>query len=1077
MKTKSQYSSIENYRIDLPQGHIEHRFLNRKSNADNKTFESQKKIFKKNKYNQYPTIEQEELKSNKIINNFNNNNLNNGKYFNKQKKGYFYRNFYNIEKNQTDGFKVIEDYDDYKGMNLKPFGQSTKENGNNNKENNYPSNYSYYEYKYFKKKKSVPMNLSNHNFFEANSNHSIFNSNEKNKNSLKTISLNKSHQIQPNEDYNNKTNNSPYTKKSDNNIFFNKIKKDKINSEADNKKRILILKNSYNIRNVPPFEQDKNNTYIKTISQPRTPILVPNNVPHSPIKKFSNGNYNQQTHNFINYNKREKNYPSLSIDKLTFNKYVSINPSHKKEYTYKKSLDKLEEKIHNITEPFILNSRKPPSTPKQVLKIKSFEKINTILDKNDKYNNNFTIAINDTNENKNIIKNMNFNGEIKPNQKNEKFYSKLLQRNKNNIKSEQNLSQEQKINKLKGIKNEDFKELKKITMPFNTITKNIIYKNKNNGIENKTNFQNKDKKISNIIIRNPNNYKDEYDYMKQVDNNKNDTYIEPKYKIKYIKESKNTEINDDKNKNRNIYLNNNEASRGKNEIYKKQIYLSSTDIKNNIKNDINIINKKSKKYFSNSNTNIFGHSSKSKSNDITFGNINNNLNKSLNNNKNNKNIQTVNNINKTKIENKINSYNKNKSYNFNISKKESDTEMKNKILNFSNLSKLNIDEPFKDSKQKFHRNLTELPRHLSRLDEVQKKSTKKKGKKFEEWEKLQYKGMRKKTYDARRLGKKNKFKKDQLNTSIDEQFSSTVYVKASEGFSLAGRNESGNKKTNQDTYVIEKNINGILNFNIFGVLDGHGDDGHFVSQFVNRYVIHRIKNHPLIKKLDEPKEIYNQLKSKGYEILSNIFIDADAQIQKEKFDSTRSGTTIVLVIQLEEKIICANTGDSRAIAIYDERKDDNLAHSKIFHLSYDCKPNLPNEKRRIYESGGVVEKAYYSDDEDDERIPFRVWAKDGDYPGLAMSRSIGDMDAKKVGVIPDPQFVEYTIDNHSKYLLICSDGIWEFMPNEQAMKIANKFYLRNDPKGLCHELSQESIKLWEEKEVVIDDITIVVVFF
>ena len=103
--------------------------------------------------------------------------------------------------------------------------------------------------------------------------------------------------------------------------------------------------------------------------------------------------------------------------------------------------------------------------------------------------------------------------------------------------------------------------------------------------------------------------------------------------------------------------------------------------------------------------------------------------------------------------------------------------------------------------------------------------------------------------------------------------------------------------------------------------------------------------------------------------------------------------------------------------------------------------------------------------------------QDGDYPGLAMSRSIGDMDAKKVGVIPDPQFVEYTIDNHSKYLLICSDGIWEFMPNEQAMKIANKFYLRNDPKGLCHELSQESIKLWEEKEVVIDDITIVVVFF
>ena len=43
------------------------------------------------------------------------------------------------------------------------------------------------------------------------------------------------------------------------------------------------------------------------------------------------------------------------------------------------------------------------------------------------------------------------------------------------------------------------------------------------------------------------------------------------------------------------------------------------------------------------------------------------------------------------------------------------------------------------------------------------------------------------------------------------------------------------------------------------------------------------------------------------------------QIQKEKFDFTRSGTTVVLIIQLEEHVICANTGDSRAIAVYDDK--------------------------------------------------------------------------------------------------------------------------------------------------------------
>ena len=106
-----------------------------------------------------------------------------------------------------------------------------------------------------------------------------------------------------------------------------------------------------------------------------------------------------------------------------------------------------------------------------------------------------------------------------------------------------------------------------------------------------------------------------------------------------------------------------------------------------------------------------------------------------------------------------------------------------------------------------------------------------------------------------------------------------------------------------------------------------------------------------------------------------------------------------------------------------------------------------------------------------------MWAKGEDYPGLAMSRSIGDTDAKKVGVIANPQIVEYSIDYYSKYLLICSDGIWEFITSEDAMYIGNKFYLRNDPIGLCHELSRKSIELWEEKDVVIDDITVLVVFF
>ena len=308
-----------------------------------------------------------------------------------------------------------------------------------------------------------------------------------------------------------------------------------------------------------------------------------------------------------------------------------------------------------------------------------------------------------------------------------------------------------------------------------------------------------------------------------------------------------------------------------------------------------------------------------------------------------------------------------------------------------------------------------------------------------------------------------------------KEFSQTTYIKNCEALCTGGRGDDGLPKINQDTYVLERNINGVLNFNIFGVLDGHGDYGHFASQFVKRYIINRIKSHPLIKGLDNPKEIYKNLTEKGYQIISNIYMDADIQIAKEKFNCEMSGTTCVLVIQLEEHLICANTGDSRAILVYSESPNDNLASSEVYNLSYDCKPDLPKEKKRIEECGGSVTQMM--DEGDIPCGPFRVWIRGEQYPGLAMSRSIGDMDAKKVGVIPNPIIIEYTLNYQSNYMIICSDGIWEFISNNEAMKIANKYYLRNDALGLCQDLTNKSTENWLKEDIVVDDITVVVAFF
>jgi len=311
-------------------------------------------------------------------------------------------------------------------------------------------------------------------------------------------------------------------------------------------------------------------------------------------------------------------------------------------------------------------------------------------------------------------------------------------------------------------------------------------------------------------------------------------------------------------------------------------------------------------------------------------------------------------------------------------------------------------------------------------------------------------------------------------SQINQEFSKITYVKSSKATSEAGLDD-GNKKINQDVYIHEKNINGILNFNIFGVLDGHGDFGHLASNFVKRYIISRISNHHKIKNLKNNRDIYKELIKDQYQLITHIFLEADAQIKKEKFNCQMSGTTCVMVIQLDENLICANTGDSRAILVYDQSPISNLKNTKVFNLSYDAKPEVPREKERIIKCGGEVEKMV-----DEEGVgvgPFRVWAKGKSYPGLSMSRSIGDMDAKNVGVIPDPEFVEYKIDSKTKYLIICSDGVWEFLSNEEVMKIANSFYLRNDALGLCQNLTNKSMDFWLKEDNYVDDITVVVVFF
>ena len=94
-----------------------------------------------------------------------------------------------------------------------------------------------------------------------------------------------------------------------------------------------------------------------------------------------------------------------------------------------------------------------------------------------------------------------------------------------------------------------------------------------------------------------------------------------------------------------------------------------------------------------------------------------------------------------------------------------------------------------------------------------------------------------------------------------------------------------------------------------------------------------------------------------------------------------------------------------------------------------------------------------------------------------MSRSLGDFEAKEAGVISSPQITEYTISHLSKYMIICSDGVWEFIQNEQVRDLGNAFIIKNDVGGFCTELVKFAMHSWEQFDIIRDDITVVCVYF
>lgn len=262
---------------------------------------------------------------------------------------------------------------------------------------------------------------------------------------------------------------------------------------------------------------------------------------------------------------------------------------------------------------------------------------------------------------------------------------------------------------------------------------------------------------------------------------------------------------------------------------------------------------------------------------------------------------------------------------------------------------------------------------------------------------------------------------------------------------------------NQDDFFIVR----IDDWGLYGVFDGHGPYGHDVSNFVQREL---------------PKLIYNDANflSNPKEALRQSFVTVHQMLElaaatRNLFDCSLSGSTATVVLhrKTSNKLYIAHVGDSRCVL---GRLSKDGRKIEAVDLTTDHKPNSESEKKRIVASGGQVRRL-------EGDIPYRVFLKGRLYPGLAMSRAIGDTVGAQAGVICEPDVNEYTINtDRDLFITLCSDGVWEFLSSSDVAEVVHFNGIRGVQTS-ADIVARESWNRWiQEEGNVVDDITSEVIY-
>ena len=291
---------------------------------------------------------------------------------------------------------------------------------------------------------------------------------------------------------------------------------------------------------------------------------------------------------------------------------------------------------------------------------------------------------------------------------------------------------------------------------------------------------------------------------------------------------------------------------------------------------------------------------------------------------------------------------------------------------------------------------------------------------------------------------KNNISKKSLNNSLKESKNNNSSIKLSEdikqlkpkskcfiSYAYIDYPNLEHRQEMEDFHCIKQALGKRPNLSYFAIFDGHGgkDVASFLSINLHHFLIDEINNINFGTNGEENiSNIIESIKSAFMKIDQNI-------LANENFTNDVGSTATLIFIyynnlnenilnsnndngnkNVERILICANIGDSNGYLI---------TKSNISQITKPHKCEDTSEVQRIKGTGGIVFQG-------------RIFGK------LILTRTLGDKEMKKYGVIPVPDFYTKKIEKDDLFVIIASDGIWDVINEEELYKMGNEKELSSE---------------------------------